>query len=208
MKDSIITTERKLEQLVLHLEASTKMGAGGIAQSPDRFITGLDKELISIAKLTKAPIFAPWLIRLLKLTQKSSMSKLVMEALTAVGEPVVEELTGLLDTEHGPRAALVLSDIGQPSSLGPIIQRAGYFPGYLSPAVKICRKVGGDKAIEFLIETLIAHKPFGFPKNLTNKVENETRKAVSSMASSALKEITGEDLNSADQWQEWNRGKG
>ncbi len=200
MKYSIIDSQKRLERLVLHLESTTTMEHG---KSPDQFITDADYETLTVAALTKAPEFVPWLIRLLKVTAMSKLGGKVIETIVAIGEPTVEELMPLLDTEHGPRAAKALAEIGDERALNPILERAGYFPDYMPPALKICTKVKGDRSIRFLVDTLIANKPYGFPQNMMKKDENIARVGITNLVTKALVEITGENFKNADEWERW-----
>lgn len=200
MKFSIIDSQKRLERLVLHLESMLGMG-----QSPDKFITQGDHEILKIAALTKAPEFVPWLIRLLRLTGNSKLGPTVVTTIIAIGEPAVDELIQLLDTEHGPRAAKALAEIGSEQALGRILDMAGYFPDYMPAALKMCRKVGNDQAIKFLIDTLAANKPYGFPQSLLKKDENAGRIGTTNLMLKALTDITGENFKNADEWEKWWR---
>ena len=201
MKFSNIDTIKRLERLVLHLESTLSMR--GMSESPDKFISEGDFEVLSVAALTKAPQFIEWLIRLMKLTGNSKLGPKVMSTLVAMGEPVVQDLLHLLDSEHGPRAAMALAEIGSERAMGPIFERANYFSDYMPAALKICRNVRNDEAIKFLVGNLTANKPFGFLKNLTKKDENAGRIAMSKLLSKALKDITGENFKDADGWEKW-----
>ncbi|MCX6645166.1 MAG: hypothetical protein NTY09_02235 [bacterium] len=201
MQFSNLDTIKRLERLVLHLESTLSMR--GMSESPDKFISEADFEVLSIAALTKSPQFVEWLIRLMKLTGNSKLGPKVMSTLVAMGEPVVDDLIFLLDTEHGPRAAMALAEIGSERAMDTIFERANYFSDYMPAALKICRNVRNDKGIKFLIDTLVANKPYGFPKSLMKKDENTVRIRTSNFMMKALKDITGESYKDAEGWEKW-----
>ena len=207
MKFNIITTLKKLEQLILHMESSSNMAVIGSARSVDQFVTDEDFYTIDTAIISRSKDFVPLLIRLFKLTTHSKLDKKVREALVALGEYSLDPLIGLLETEHGPRAASVLADIGDPRALGPLVRMANIYPAYTNSAIKLGRKAGNDEAIEFFISILMANKPLGFPESLLKKNENQKRIAATNVVLKALQDITGEKHTSADQWSEWWKRK-
>jgi len=206
MQFSHLDTIKRLERLVLHLESTFSMR--GMTESPDKFISEGDFEVLSIAALTKSPQYVEWLIRLMKLTGNSKLGPKVMSTLVAMGDLVVDDLIFLLDTEHGPRAAMALADIGTERAMDPIFERATYFPDYMPAALKICRNTKSDKGIKFLIDILTANKPYGFPKSMMKKDENAARIRMSNFMVKALTDITDEKYKDADGWEKWWGEKG
>jgi hypothetical protein len=206
MKFSIIDSRKRLERLVMHLEST--LGMSGPGESPDKFITQADFEVLTIAALTKAPEFVEWLIRLLMLTKNSRLGPKVIDTLAAVGAPAIPDLISLLDTEHGPRAAKALAEIGTEAAARPVLEKAAVFTDYMPAALTACRKLANDRAIKFLVDTLAVHKPFGFPKNLLNKEENMGRIGTTNIVLKALKDITGGNFKDAGEWDKWWRERG
>jgi len=207
MKFSIIDTKKKLERLVLHLEQSADMTVIGSAKSIDQFISEQDKYILDSAFLTRSPEYAGYLLRLFKLSMGSKLDKKICEALGAIGEHVEEELLGLLDTQHGLRAANILAGMGSSRALRPITRLADSFEEYMTPAIKLCTAVGGDDAVSYLIDILKNNKPFGFPASLLKKDENQIRIVRTSIAIQALKKITGQNFQKSDEWLSWHENK-
>jgi len=203
MKYNIITTMKKLEQLIMHMESSSNVGVIGATGSVDQFIRDEDRYTLDTAILSRSPDFIPLLVRLFKMTGQSKLDRKVREALAVQGENIVEPLMGLLDTEHGPRAAMVLAEIGSPVALNRIIQLAATFPDFMNSAIKLAAKVGDQNALEFLVVTLADNKPYGFPISLMKKDENEGRIAISNLVTQALKNATSEDFRTVDEWSKW-----
>ncbi len=207
MKFSIIDTKKKLERLVLHLESSADMTALGTIRSIDQFISEQDKYVLDSAFLTRSPEYAEYLLRLFKLSAGSKLDKKVIEAVTAIGEHIEEQLLGLLDTQHGLRAANVLASMGSERALRPITRLADAFDEYMTPAIKICTAVGNDDAISYLLDVMKHNKPLGFPASLLKKDENQTRIARTSIALQALRKITGQNFQKVDDWLDWRENK-
>ncbi len=201
MKDNIKQTLKKLEDMVNRV-AADNAASGMYTRKSKLHFDRMDREILDSARLFASPLFLKPLLDLLKVTESEFRVK-VREALIAIGEPAVQDLIYMLDTEHSIQAALVLAEIGDPAAFEPLTRRALDFSGFMIPAVRICTKVGDNRAIEFLIVVLKANKPYGFPKNLLRKEENEGRKLTTNAASKALREITGREYNSLDEWSEW-----
>jgi hypothetical protein len=164
-----------------------------------------EKMLLERVKETRNPKFVDPLVEILKLLPINKISYIAMieKALITIGDAAVPALQNLINSEHCEKVVPILASIGNPASLKPILEKAKEQKGLRLDAIHICKKVGGEEALIFLIAVLQTYQPLRFPASISRRSEKDARLFVTDQAIKALKTITGQNYNEYNDWIEW-----
>jgi hypothetical protein len=164
-----------------------------------------EKMLLERVKEIRNPKFVGPLVEILTLlpTNKVTYIAMIEKALIALGEAAVPALQNLIKSEHCFKVVPILASIGNPASLKPILEKATEQKGLLLDAIHICKKVGGEEALIFLMAVLQTYQPLRFPASISRRSEKDARLFVTDQAIEALKTITGQNYSKNNDWIEW-----
>jgi len=181
---------KELDKILHNREMARNLFVGIPSSLSHDILTKEEEALFLRMQELRSPQFIEPLIRALQKSHLASWRGRVSQALTAIGEPVVPALISALSGPNADDAAFILSDIGDPRGLKPVIDQAIEGNVLLHHAIHLAGKVGGPQAEEFLRLVLIANKPFRFPRSLLHRDAQSWRRMITSEATTALDKIS------------------